>query len=100
VEAIPLKSFTNHKVFSFLDQFIITRIGVLSTLVFDTTSYFFYFSLTEFALQKGIKIKNYSNYFPQGNGLAESTNKNLLKNIKKTISDNHKSWQKALFYAF
>jgi hypothetical protein len=56
-------------------------------------------SLTKYALQKGIKIKHSANYYPQGNGLAESTNKNILKIIKKTISDNHKNWHKALIYA-
>ena len=34
----------------------------------------------------------YANYYPQGNGLAESTNKNLIRIIKKTIIENQRSW--------
>ena len=37
-----------------------------------------------FALEKGIKLKYSASYYPQGNGLAESTNKNMIKIIKKT----------------
>lgn len=33
-----------------------------------------------------------SNYYSQGNGLAESTNKTLIQIIKKTIKANHKNW--------
>src|SRR5690606_606899 len=36
---------------------------------------------------------------PQGNGLAESTNKNLIKIIKRTIEENHKNWHKSLVFA-
>jgi hypothetical protein len=32
-----------------------------------------------------------SNYYPQGNGLAESKNKTLIQIINKTIESNHES---------
>jgi hypothetical protein len=50
-------------------------------------------------LEKGIKIKYSTNYYPQGNGLAKSMNKNHLKIIKKTISDNQRDWHQILVYA-
>jgi transposase InsO family protein len=65
-------------VISFIEQFIITRFGIPNTLVFDNASYFSSIKLTEFALEKGIKIQYSANYYPQGNGLEKSTNKNLL----------------------
>jgi hypothetical protein len=34
----------------------------------------------------------YSNYYPQGNGLVESTNKTLIQILKKTIDQNQKNW--------
>ena len=37
----------------------------------------------EFAIKRGNKLKYASNYYPQGNGLAESTNKNSHQNHKK-----------------
>ena len=55
--------------------------------------------MSDFALEKGIKLKYYASYYPQGNGLAESTNKNLIKIIKRTVSENHKNWHNALFNA-
>ena len=50
VEAIPFKSVTTNQVISFLDQFIITRFGLLRTLVFYNASYFYDLSITDFAL--------------------------------------------------
>jgi len=44
-----------------------------------------------FALEKGIKLKYYARYYPQGNGLEESTNKNLIKIIKSIVLENHKN---------
>jgi hypothetical protein len=52
-----------------------------------------------FSLEKGIKLKYFASYYPQGNELVESTNKNLIKILKRTISENHKKWSTALFYA-
>jgi transposase InsO family protein len=55
--------------------------------------------MSAFDLEKGIKLKYSASYYPQGNGLVESTNKNLIKTIKRTISKNHKNWHNALFNA-
>jgi hypothetical protein len=33
-----------------------------------------------------------SNYYPQGNGLVESTNKTLVQILKKTIDKNQRNW--------
>ena len=33
-----------------------------------------------------------SNYYPEGNGLAESTNKTLVQILKKTIDKNQRNW--------
>ena len=47
-------------------------------------------------MEKGIKLKYSANYYPQGNGLAESSNKNLIKILKCTAVNHHKNWHKAL----
>ena len=52
----------------------------------------------DFAIKRGFKLKYSANYYPQGNGLAESTNKNLIKIIKRTIEQNHKNWHKSLVF--
>ena len=67
--------------------------------MFDNASYFSGNAMTEFALKRGFKLKYSANYYPQGNGLAESTNKNLITIIKRTIDQNHRNWHKSLIYA-
>jgi len=99
VEAIPLKVANSDAIIDFIDQFIITRFGVPQALVFDNASYFSGNSLIEFAVKRGFKLKYSANYYPQGNGLAESTNKNLIKIIKRTIDQNQKNWHKSLIFA-
>ena len=39
-----------------------------------------------------MKLHYYANYYPQGNELAESTNKNPIIILKKTVIENHRSW--------
>eukprot|EP00253_Pinus_taeda_P025768 PITA_25768 len=85
VEAIPLNTTNSEVIIEFIDQFIITRFGVPNDLVFDNASYFSGNSMFEFAIKRRFKLKYSANYYPQGNGLAESTNKNLVKFIKRTI---------------
>eukprot|EP00253_Pinus_taeda_P021640 PITA_21640 len=55
--------------------------------------------MIEFALKRGFKLKYSASYYPQGNGLAESTNKNLIRIIKRTVDQNQKNWHKALVNA-
>jgi len=99
VEAIPLKTANSEAIIEFIDQFIITRFGVPNTLIFDNAFYFSSNSIPEFSIKRGFKLKYFANYYPQGNGLAESTNKNLIKIIKRTIEQNHKNWHKSLIFA-
>ena len=57
------------------------------SLVFDNATYFSSIRLTTFAHEKGIELHYFANY-PQGNGLAESTNKNLIRIFKKPVIEN------------
>ena len=72
----------------FLQDHIMTRFGVPISLVFDNASYFSSIRITTFANEKGIKMHYFSNYYPQGNGLAEYTNNNLVRILKKTVIEN------------
>ncbi|WP_250532467.1 hypothetical protein, partial [Caballeronia sp. ATUFL_F1_KS39] len=65
-----------------IDQIIITRIGIPHALIFDNASYFSRNAMTKFSLKRGSKLKYSANHFPQGNGSAETTNKNLIRIIK------------------
>eukprot|EP00253_Pinus_taeda_P031091 PITA_31091 len=64
VEAVPLKITNSENIIEFIDQFIITRFGLPSTLIFDNASYFSGNAMTDFALKRGFKLKYSSNYYP------------------------------------
>ena len=70
----------------FLQDHIMTRFGVPISLVFYNASYSI--RLTAFANEKGIKLHYFANYYPQGNGLAESTNMNIIRILKKIFIEN------------
>jgi hypothetical protein len=53
----------------------------------------------DFALDKGIIINYSANYYPQGNGVAESTNKNLVRILKKIVVNNQRNWHNLLHNA-
>ena len=77
-EAIPLKVINDHEVIQFLQRNIITKFGVPNCLVFNNVKYFLSLKIVEFALKYNITLKYSTNYYPQGNVVAESKNKNLL----------------------
>ena len=57
------------------------RLGIPDSIIFDNALAFVGARVTKWAFKKGIYLNTSSNYYPQGNGLAESTNKNLLRII-------------------
>ena len=77
-EAIPLKVINDTEVIQFLQWNIVTRFGVPNYLVFNNAKYFSSLNIVEFVLKYNINIKYLANYYPKGNGVAESTKKNLL----------------------
>jgi hypothetical protein len=82
MEFVMLTKVNEEVVINFLEHHNIIRFGVPTTLVFDDATYFSSLKLNEFSLEKGIILKYASNYYPQGNGLVESTNKNLISILK------------------
>ena len=98
-EAAVLRQINENQVIAFLIENIISRFGIPNYIVFDNAKYFSSIKMTEFALEYGIKLKHSANYYPQGNGLAESTNKNLVNIIKKTMDQNQRNWHAKLLLA-
>eukprot|EP00253_Pinus_taeda_P015867 PITA_15867 len=72
VEAIPAKNATEKVIMDFIKNNIITRFGVPAKITTDNV---------------------------KGNGLAESSNKNLITIIKKIVGDNKRSWDSKIKYA-
>jgi hypothetical protein len=99
VEAIPTKSATDKVVMDFLEDRIITRFGVPAKIAIDNAKAFSSTELSSFCFKYGTILSHSSNYYPQGNGLAESSNKNLMTILKKTVGDKKRSWDNKIKFA-
>ena len=99
VESIPTKKATEEVVMNFLEDRIITRFGAPSKITTDNAKAFISYALVEFCFKYSIILSHSSNYYSQGNGLAESTNKNLMNILKKVVGENKKSWDSKIKYA-
>jgi hypothetical protein len=108
VEAIPTKSTTEKVVMDFLEDKIITRFGVPSKIIRfgvpskitkDNAKAFCSSKMSSFCFKYGIILSHASDYYPQGNGQAESSNKNLMTIVKKIVGENKKTWDSKIKYA-
>ena len=61
-EAIPLTHVNEKVVIQFIEQQLITRLGMPYVLIFHNVTYFSSTLLTEFSLNKGIIIRYSANY--------------------------------------
>nr|AAM74403.1 Putative retroelement [Oryza sativa Japonica Group] len=98
-EAMPLKNMTHMEVIDFILKHIIHRFGIPQTLTTDQGASFMSKEVKNFAESYGIKLLSSSPYYAQANGQAESSNKTLLKLVKKKIEEYPKRWHEVLFEA-
>ena len=91
VEAIPTKKEIDVVVIDFLEDKILTRFGVPTRIITDNGPCFISSDISSFCFNYSIALSHSSNYYPQGNGIAESSNKKLMTIIKKTVGDNKKA---------
>ena len=68
-------------------------------MVTDNAQSFKSEKLVNFCQNHNITLSHPTPYYPQGNGLAESSNKSLVRIIKKLLSQNKKNWDSKLVYA-
>jgi hypothetical protein len=88
IEVVPLKNMTHKEVIEFITEHIIHRFGILQTLTTDQDTSFVSSQVREFIESCKIRLLNSSSYYAQVNGETESSNKTLIKLIKKEIEDN------------
>ena len=84
-EAVPLKNMTHKEVIEFITEHIIHRFGIPQTLTTDQGTSFMSKEVREFTKLYKIKLLNSSLYYAQANGQAESSNKTLIKLIKRRL---------------
>jgi hypothetical protein len=98
IEAIPTKSASHKVIIGFLED-LITIFDCPRKIVTDNATSFKVEPLVRFCEQFGIKLIHSTPYYPRGNGLAESSNKSLIRIIKRLLEDNKKPWNSKLKFA-
>ena len=96
---IPTRQATDSIIISFLENNILSRFGCPNKLFTDNTTTFKSKRMVDFCHKYQITLGHSTAYYPQGNGLAESSNKTLVNIIKNLLETNKKSWHKKLVNA-
>ena len=99
IEAIPTRQATDVVIVSLLENNILFRFGCLNKLIMDNATAFKSKRMVEFCSKYHISLGHSTAYHPQGNGLAESSNKYLVNIMKKMLEINKKSWHNKLVHA-
>jgi hypothetical protein len=90
---------THKKVIHFILENIVQRFNMPQTLTTNQGSSFMSHQVCEFSKSLKIKFLSSSPYYAQINSQAESSNKTLIKLIKKKIEEHPKRWHEVLPYA-
>jgi hypothetical protein len=86
-------------VIDFLEDNILSRFGFPRKIVTDNVQDFKYMAMISFRQKYNIILGHSTAYYPQGNELAESSNKSLINIIKKVLDENKNYWHVHLKYA-
>jgi len=89
LEVVLLKNAIEKEILNFLED-LVACFGPPKTIISDNTRAFLGSKISDFAFNNKIFLKASSNYYPQGNGLAKSTNKNLIRLIKRIGADHQR----------
>jgi hypothetical protein len=96
IEAIPTRNANHTVIIKFLQENIFARFGCSKRLVADNAAAFKDKQLVKLCEELGIQLVHSTAYYPQGNGLAESSNKSLVRIIQKLLEQNVRSWDSKL----
>jgi hypothetical protein len=92
IEVVPTRNATHQVVMKFLYENILSRFGCPKRLVIDNETTFKADALVDMCESMGIQLVHSTSYYPQGNGLAKSSNKRLIIIIRKMLEENKKNW--------
>lgn len=76
-----------------------SRFGVPRKIVTDNAKAFKAHQLVKFCQDNGITLSHSKTYYLEGNGLDESSNKSLVKIVKRLLQESKKAWDSKLKYA-
>jgi hypothetical protein len=98
IEAVPSRQATDSFIIKFLENNILSRFGCPRKIITNNAAAFRSKKLIYFCNQYHIGLGHSTAYYPQGNGLVESSNKTLVTIIKKTLQEKKKSWHNKLVF--
>jgi hypothetical protein len=96
---VPTRSATDKVIMNFLDTNIFVKFDCTRKLITNNAQAFKSKVMIDFCGSHNIALTYSTPYYPQGNGLVESSNKTLIGIIKKLLTENKKSWHSKLKYA-
>jgi len=99
IEAIPCRQANDSIIMQFLESNILSRFGYPEKIITDNAATFKSKRMITFCHKYHITLGHSMAYYPQGNGLAKSSNKSLINIIKKVLEENKKNWHKKLVNA-
>jgi hypothetical protein len=99
VEVVPSRQATDVVIIEFLLNNIMSRFRCPRKIVTDNAKAFTSSKLVKFCSDYNIILCHSTTYYPQGNGLVESSNKSLIKIIKKLLEESKKTWNAKLKFA-
>ena len=86
-------------IIQFLESNILSCFGCPSKIITDNATAFKSKKMTYFCNKYKITLGHSTTYYPQGNGMVESSNKSLVNIIKKLLETNKKGQHKKLVNA-
>jgi transposase InsO family protein len=98
IESIPTRSSSHKVIIGFLED-IMARFGCPNRIITDNITSFKSEPLVKFCEKLGISLIHSTPYYPQGNGLAYSSNKIMINIIKRLLEDNKKAWDSKLKFS-
>jgi transposase InsO family protein len=98
IEAIHTRNDSHKVIIGFLED-IMARFGCPNIIVTENATYFKDEPLIQFCEKYGITLIHSTPYYPQGNGIAKSSNKSLVKIIKKLLEDKKNAWDSKLKFS-
>eukprot|EP00253_Pinus_taeda_P006884 PITA_06884 len=85
IEVIPTRQANDSIIISFLENNIFSRFGCSMKIIMDNAQAFKSKKMINFCHQYHITLGHSATYYLQGNGLAKSSNKNIIRSIKKVL---------------
>jgi transposase InsO family protein len=96
---VAIKKVDYEELIKFLKDNILSRFGVIENFITDNGLIFIGSKFTEFCGEFGIVMAQSSKYYPQGNGLAKSTNNTCIQILNKIVDKNQRNWNLKLIDA-